>query len=119
MKKAIDIFDLLPSDAAKPIDELGYSFLKSRGYDVSGVSKSYKRRSRLKDAMKKRGEELRYCGAVNQETKGILVWFELYKGEERIAVSQGIKFLPKDAKEVTNGDEQNQERPQDLTEADA
>ena len=103
MKKEIDIFDLLPPEAAKPIDELGYSFLKSQGYDVSGVKKSYKRRSRLRQAMKKRGEELGYRAAIDEETRGILIWFELYRGGERVAVSQGIKFLPKREREV-NGE---------------
>ena len=116
MKKEIDIFDLLPPEANKAIDKLGYSFLNSQGYNVTGATKSYKRRSRLKDALKKRGQELRYRSTIDKEQKSILVWFELYKGEERIAVSQGIKFLPKERE--ADGAEQNQERPQDLTEAD-
>ena len=98
MKKEIDIFDLLPPEASKSVDELGYSFLKSQGYNVVGVGKSYKRRSRLKQAMKKRGEELGYLAAIDKETRGVLVWFELYRGGEKIAVSRGLKFLPREEK---------------------
>lgn len=116
MKKEIDIFDLLPPEANKAIDKLGYDFLKSRGYNVKGVAKSYKRRARLKDAMKKRGEELRYRDVIDKEQKSIIIWFELYRDYELIARSQGIKFIQKERDDYDA--EQNQERPQDLTEAD-
>lgn len=98
MKKEIDIFDLLPPEANKAIDELGYSFLNSQGYNVTGATKSYKRRARLKDALKKRGQELRYRSAIDKEQKSILVWFELYRSGKRIAVSQGIKILQREEK---------------------
>lgn len=95
MKREVEIFEFLPEEVSKNLDEVGYSFLKSQGYNTAGVTKSYKRRARLKRDMKNRGEELRYYYAVDKETKSIFIWFELYKGEERIAKSQGIKFICK------------------------
>ena len=94
MKKEIDIFDLLPTEACTAVNKLGFDFLQSQGYKVAGVNKSYKCRARLTKAMKKRGEELRYNSAIDKEQKAILVWFELYKGTEVVAKSSGIKFLP-------------------------
>lgn len=92
---SVDIFSLLPKEAHAAIDAHGYEFLKMQGYDVRGVKKSYKRRARLKDALKKRGEELRHCAAIDSDTKAILVWFVLYR-EEIIARSTGLKFIQRE-----------------------
>lgn len=93
--KKIDIFDILPPETHAAIDKLGYDFLKSHNYKTTGVAKSYKRRARLKEAMKKRGEELGCCSAIDPEQNIILLWFELYRGEERIARSSNIKIVMK------------------------
>lgn len=93
-KKEIDIFDILPAEAFAEIDKLGYVFLSEQGYNTEGAQESTELRTKLKNAIKKRGEELRYFGAVDKDSKAILVWFELYKGNERKAVSQSLKFIP-------------------------
>jgi hypothetical protein len=96
MGKKIDILDLLPAEAMRKVDELGYSFLQERGYDADGAIDSKIKRAELKKALDRKGEVLRYAGAVDNETKAILVWFELFKGKEKVAVSQGIKFLQRE-----------------------
>lgn len=103
--KKIDIFDILPHETHAAIDKLGYDFLKSQNYKVAGVAKSYKLRARLKEAMEKRGEELRYCSAIDREENVILVWFELYRGEERIARSSNIKIVMKRGEDNGEGRE--------------
>lgn len=117
-KKEIDIFDILPAEAFAEIDKLGYAFLSEQGYNTEGAQESDELRTKLKNAIKKRGEELRYFGAVDKDSGAILVWFELYKGSERKAVSQGLKFIPKPGGE--NGDDgENQERPSASSEDNA
>lgn len=117
-KKEIDIFDVIPCEVYAAIDKLGYSFLSEQGYDTEGAQESDELRTKLKNAIKKRGEELRYFGAVDKDSGAILVWFELYKGSERKAVSQGLKFIPKPGGE--NGDDgENQERPSASSEDNA
>ena len=117
-KKEIDIFDILPAEAFAAIDKLGYGFLSEQGYDTNGAQESDEQRTKLKDAIKNRGEELRYFGAVDKDSGAILVWFEIYKGSERKAVSQGLKFIPKPGGE--NGDDgENQERPSASSEDNA
>lgn len=97
-KKEIDIFDLLPEEAIKKVDEIGYTFLSEQGFDTKGAAESNSKRAKLKKELKKQGKELFYRSAVDKETKAILIWFELCKGGETIATSQGIKFLPKTPK---------------------
>lgn len=117
-KKEIDIFDILPAEVFAEIDKLGYTFLSEQGYGTEGAQESDELRTKLKNAIKKRGEELRYFGAVDKDSGAILVWFELYKGSERKAVSQGLKFIPKPGGE--NGDDgENQERPSTSSEDNA
>lgn len=94
-KRKVDIFDLLPPEAIKAVDKLGYKFLTQRGYDAKGAIGSSKKRAELKKALKANGEELRYVGGVNNEDKTILIFFEILKSGERIATSQGLKFVPK------------------------
>ena len=95
-KRELDVFDLLPSEAFRSIDELGFSFLSERGYDTTDAIESEEKRMELKTALEANGEELRYFGAFDNETGAILVWYELYRGEERLAVSRGLKFLPRE-----------------------
>lgn len=94
-KRTIDIFDLLPPEAFVQIDELGYNFLKEHGYNTEGAIDSGEKRKDLKSELKARDEELRYFGTFDKKTKAILVWFELYKRNEKVSTSQGLKFLPK------------------------
>ena len=103
-KRKIDVFDLLPPEAGERIDELGYKFLSNQGYDTEGAVASKEKRNEIKKIMKERGEELRYFGMVDKTTKAILVWFELYRGKERIGVSSGIKFLPRTEEGGKNGE---------------
>ena len=122
-KRTIDIFDLLPPEAFVQIDELGYNFLKEHGYDVEGAIESEEKRKEIKKALKANGEELRYSGAFNDETRAILIWYELYRGQEKVATSLGLKFLPKPSEGGENGeggeDSENQERPSPVTEDNA
>ncbi len=94
-KREIDILDILPQEAIEEVDKLGYAFLAEQGFDTDGAAESASKRTKLKRELAKQGKELLYAGAVDNDTKTILVWYELYKGKKRIAVSQGIKFLPK------------------------
>lgn len=93
--REIDIFDLLPEDANKQIDELGYNFLSEQGYDTRNAIESNSKRTKLKKELKKQGRELLYQSAINKETKAILFWFELREGDKIIATSKGLKFVPK------------------------
>ena len=107
-QRKVDIFDLLPEEAMKAIDELGYNFLAEMGYDTTRAIESKTQRTKLKKEMRVKGEELRYAGAVDHETKAILVWFELWKGKDRIATSRGIKLLPKASEGGEDGGEGSQ-----------
>lgn len=102
-ERIITVFDLLPEEAMESIDKLGYTFLAERGYDTEGAREDEEKRGVLSNALAEAGEELRYRGAFDRETGAILVWFELYRGDERTAVSQGIKFLPRNKGEAGNG----------------
>ena len=102
-KKEIDIFDLLPEEAIKKVDEIGYNFLSEQGFDTKGAAESNSKRTEITKELKKQGKKLFYKGAVDKETKAILIWFELYKGKDKIATSQGIKFLPKPSKGGESG----------------
>ena len=103
-KKVVDIFDLLPPEAFAGIDNLGYSFLKEHGYDVEGAAESEEKRKEIKKALKENGEELFYFGAFDKDTRAILVWYELYREKERVAISSGLKFLPKPSEGEENGE---------------
>ncbi len=93
-KRKMDILDVLPPEAIKAVDELGYKFLASRGYDTEGAIESKEKRKELKEALKTNGEVLQYVGGFNKEDKTILVFFEILKDGKRIATSEGIKFIP-------------------------
>lgn len=103
-KKRIDVLDLLPPEAAPQIDEVGFGFLKEHGYDTEGATASEEKREELKRALKANGEELRYFGAIDKDTRAILVWFELHRGKQKVATSSGIKFLPKPSEGGEDGE---------------
>lgn len=94
-KKEMDILDILPKEAIEAIDRLGYDFLKAQGYDTEGAAESEAKRKEIKRALKKDGKELFYRGAVDKETKAILVWYEIEAEGKCVARSQGIKFVQK------------------------
>lgn len=94
-KKELDILDILPPEAIRAIDNLGYTFLKSQGYDTEGAAESEAKRKEIKKALKKDGKELFYRGAVDKETKAILFWYEVVAEGKCVARSQGIKFFQK------------------------
>lgn len=93
-KRKLNIWDLLPPEANRAIDELGYTLLLKHGYDVAEADASKAKRHDLKEAMKARGEELCHGTFVDPETGKILFWFELHRGGELVERSRAIKFLP-------------------------
>ena len=95
VKREIDILDILPQEAIDAVDNLGYAFLKALGYDTEGAAKSKEKRNEIKKALKRDNKALFYRGAVDPETKAILVWYELESEGKCVARSEGIKFLPK------------------------
>ncbi len=102
-KRKIDIFDMLPEEANRKIDELGYSFLSAQGFNADGAIESEPKQIEIGRELKRQGKELRYVGMVDKTKGAILVWFELYQGKKKIAVSQGIKFMPKSAEGGNGG----------------
>ena len=109
-KRKIDVFDLLPEEANRQIDELGYGLLKDNGYQVDGARDSEEKQREIKKQLQKDKRTLTYAAMIDKETKAILIWFELLdEKKECIARSKGIKFLPKEGGE--NGEEESQERP--------
>lgn len=104
-KRKIDIFDLLPEEAMKAIDKLGYDFLASKGYETEGAIESEDKRKEIKKTLQADNKELSYRGAVDKGTGAILIWFELKQGDS-IERSQGIKFIPKPSEEGGGKDEQ-------------
>ena len=97
----LDVFDILPPDAAQAADRAGFEFLREQGYDVAGCRRSYKRRARLKRALRDDRAELTYRSLVDNEAEKILIYYELHKNGERVARSRGITFIFK-------GEEQNE-----------
>lgn len=96
-KRRVDILDLIPAEATEAVDKAGYTFLAKRGYDAMEAATSDEKRAALAEEMKRRGEVLRYAGAVDSEQGAILVWFELWRGRRRIARSVGLKLVQRRA----------------------
>lgn len=122
-KRKIDILDILPPEAIKAVDELGYKFLASRDYDVEGAIESKEKRKELKKALEANGETLRYVGGVDKENKTILVFYEIIKDGKRIATSEGLKFIPIIPEGGQSGegreDIASEERPSESSEVDS
>lgn len=104
-KRKIDIFDLLPEEAMKAIDQIGYDFIASKGYDTEGATESENKRKAIKKSLQADKKELSYRGAVDKDSGAILIWFELKIGDS-IERSQGIKFLQKPSEGGGGEDEQ-------------
>lgn len=113
MKKEIDILDILPPEAIKQVDEVGYSLLRERGYNIEGAIDSPEKQKEIKLEMKKNKDELIYYGFVDKDTKAILVWFEIHHNKEKVLTSRGLKFLPKPSEGGQGGEGQDKERPSD------
>ncbi len=111
MKKTIDILDVLPEEAVKQVDELGYDLLRQKGYKVDGIELP-ERQKEIKAEMKKNGDELIYFGMVDKDTKAILIWFEIHHNKEKVLTSRGLKFLPKN-EGGQGGEGEDKERPSD------
>ena len=93
-KRKLDIWDLLPPEASRAIDELGYSLLAAHGYDVTAADTDKAKRHALKVAMKAKGEELRHGTFVDPEAGKILFWFEFLQGGILMERSRAIQFVP-------------------------
>lgn len=92
-ERTVDIFDLLPAEAHKRIDELGYKLLADNGYNVAGAAEDEVIRKAISEEMVKRDEYLTYVSAIDSDNGNILIWFKLFRNTELIAESQGIKFI--------------------------
>ena len=112
MGKVIDILDLLPEEAIKQVDELGYDLLRQRGYEVEGAVDSLDKQKAIKAEMKKNGDQLLYFGMIDKDTKAILIWFEIHHNKEKVLTSRGLKFLPKN-EGGQGGEGEDKERPSD------
>jgi len=93
-KRKVEIWDLLPLEANRAIDELGYSLLLKHGYDVADADASKAKRHDLKEEMKARGEELCHATLVDPKTGKILFWFELVRGGELLERTKALQFVP-------------------------
>ena len=93
-KPKVDIWDFLPPEANRAIDELGYSLLAAHGYDVTSADTNKAKRHDLKEAMKSKGEELRHAVFVDPQTGKILFWFELLQGSVLVERSRALQFVP-------------------------
>ena len=93
-KRKIDIWDLLPPDANRAIDELGYALLEKHGYDVTAADTDKAKHREVKEAMKAKGEELRHSTFFDPETGKILFWFELVRGGELVERTKALQFVP-------------------------
>lgn len=113
-KKRVDIMDILPEEAIAKVDELGYSFLQTMGYDTEGAIESKEKRSELKKTMKKNGDELLYAGAVDKNQEAILIWYELWNNGKRKAVSQGLKLVQQPREGGEDGARENSENQERL-----
>lgn len=92
-KKKIEIWDLLPPEANRAIDELGYSFLAENGYDVANASTSKAKLQALKDAMKAKKEELRHVAFIDSEANKILFSFRLHRCGICVKKSKALQFV--------------------------
>ena len=100
-KKRVDILDMLPPECVSEVDRIGYEFLEKNGYNVAGAESSKEAREAIREEMQKRGEVLKYSGAIDGQNKVILVWFTLSKGRKIIARSRGMKFIVKEKEPPT------------------
>lgn len=100
-KKELDVLDILPQEAINAIDNLGYEFLKSQGYDTEGAIESEAKRKEIRKALTKDGKKLFYRGATERETGAILVWYEIEVQGKCVARSRGIKFFQKPKEDKT------------------
>lgn len=93
-KKKVNIWDLLPPEANRAIDDLGYALLAAHGYDVADANTSKAKRHDLKETMRAKGEELRHATLVDPESGKILFWFELHRGGVLVERSRALQFVP-------------------------
>ena len=94
-----DVFDLLGAEAAPMIDDLGYDFLESQGYEAKRARKYSDARDKLRKRLRKDRAELRYYTMIDREDGAILFWYAFFKKGRRVAVSKSIKFMRKEERE--------------------
>ena len=94
-----DVFDVLGAEAAPMIDDLGYEFLESQGYEAKKARRYSDARDKLRKRLKKDRAELRYYTMVDREDGAILFWYAFFKKGRRVAVSKSIKFMRKEERE--------------------
>ena len=94
-----DVFDVLGAEAAPMIDDLGYEFPESQGYEAKKARRYSDARDKLRKRLKKDRAELRYYTMVDREDGAILFWYAFFKKGRRVAVSKSIKFMRKEERE--------------------
>lgn len=94
-----DVFDILGAEAAPMIDDLGYEFLESQGYEAKKARRYSDARDKLRKRLKKDRAELRYYTMVDREDGAILFWYAFFKKGRQVAVSKAIKFMRKEEQE--------------------
>ena len=107
--KKPDIMDLVilqGPEAVKAVDELGWSFLTAHGYEVTGWDSEDEETARAAHdrvavAMKERGEELAYHGAVDDASPRFIFWYTLRRGKQEIAKSRVLQFVQREKGEGT------------------
>lgn len=94
-----DVFDLLGAEAAPMIDDLGYDLLASQGYETKKARKYSDEREKLRKRLRKDRAELRYYTMVDREDGAILFWYAFFKKGKKVAVSEALKFMRKEAEQ--------------------
>ena len=94
MKRKKDILDMLPLEAIKKVDDIGYGFLAEHGYDVKGVTDSRKKRRKLKAELRANSQTLRYSVIYGKDNESAVLFFILENAKgEIVARSKSMKFV--------------------------
>lgn len=83
----------LHKEAAGKIDELGYSFLESCGYETKKARKYPNERKALLKKLNADRAELRVNHKIDYEKGSIFFWYTFFKGGRKLAESDAIEFL--------------------------
>lgn len=109
-KRKANIFDYVTEEMSNKIDDIGYDFLKSLGYDTEGDRNTYSYSNKIKRQLKEHNHALLYQGAFNNKGE-MLIYFQIAElGTEKsktpkiLFTSQGIKFVPRRKDGGANGE---------------
>lgn len=109
-KRKVSVLDYVTEEMSNKIDDIGYEFLKSLGYDTEGDRATYSFTNKIKRQLKEHKHALLYQGAYNDKGE-MLVYFQIAElGTEKsktpkiLFTSQGIKFVPKRKDGGANGE---------------